>query len=49
MKYERLKSAILTLLVLGSILLTWALWTYQPNYDTMEDSNTVAEVALSEK
>jgi regulatory protein YycH of two-component signal transduction system YycFG len=49
MRYERIKSAILTLLVLVSILLTWTLWTYQPNYDTMEKSNTVAEVALSEK
>ncbi|MBT2719873.1 YycH family regulatory protein [Bacillus sp. ISL-46] len=49
MRYENIKSGILTFLVLVSILLTWNLWTYQPNYDTMEKSNTVAEVTLSEK
>ncbi|WP_066071937.1 YycH family regulatory protein [Neobacillus soli] len=49
MRYENIKSAILTILVLVSILLTWNLWTYQPNYDTMEKSKTVKEVALSEK
>lgn len=49
MRYENIKSIILTILVLVSILLTWNLWTYQPNYDTMENSNTVREVSLSEK
>ena len=49
MRYENIKSTILILLVLGSIVLTWNLWTYQPNYDTMENSNTVAEVTVSEK
>jgi regulatory protein YycH of two-component signal transduction system YycFG len=49
MRYENIKSTILTLLVLVSIVLTWNLWTYQPNYETMENSNTVAEVTLSEK
>lgn len=49
MRYEIIKSWILTILVLVSILLTWNLWTYQPNYDTMENSNYVAEVTLSEK
>jgi regulatory protein YycH of two-component signal transduction system YycFG len=49
MRYENIKSWILTILVLVSILLTWNLWTYQPNYDTLENSKTVAEVTLSEK
>src|SRR5574342_267298 len=49
MRYENIKSWILTILVLVSILLTWNLWTYQPNYDTMENSNTVKEVTVSEK
>lgn len=49
MTYETIKSAILTILVFLSILLTWNLWTYQPNYETMEKSNTIAEVTLSEK
>ncbi|WP_312470706.1 two-component system activity regulator YycH [Neobacillus sp.] len=49
MRYEKIKSGILTILVLVSILLTWNLWTYQPNYDTMEKSNYVAEVTVSEK
>lgn len=49
MRYENIKSWILTILVLVSILLTWNLWTYQPNYDPMENSKVVAEVTVSEK
>jgi len=49
MRYEKLKSVVLTVLVLFSILLTWNLWTYQPHYETMESSNYVQEVTLSEK
>ena len=49
MRYENIKSGILTFLVLVSILLTWNLWTYQPNYETMENSNYVEEVTVSEK
>ncbi|HJV17260.1 MAG TPA: two-component system activity regulator YycH [Bacillales bacterium] len=49
MKYENFKSTILMFLVFVSILLTWNLWTYQPNYETMEKSNNVDEVTLGEK
>jgi regulatory protein YycH of two-component signal transduction system YycFG len=49
MKYENIKSIILTILVLLSIVLTWNLWTYQPNYDKLEKSKTLAEVTVSEK
>lgn len=49
MNYENMKSVILTLLVLLSIFLTWNLWTYQPNYDKMENGNTLEEVTLREK
>lgn len=49
MRYENIKSVILIILVLVSILLTWNLWTYQPNYDMMEKSNYVKEVTVSEK
>ncbi|CAH2714665.1 Two-component system WalR/WalK regulatory protein YycH [Neobacillus rhizosphaerae] len=49
MRYEKIKSGILTILVLGSILLTWNLWTYQPNYATMEKNNYVEEVTVREK
>ncbi|WP_045514555.1 YycH family regulatory protein [Neobacillus niacini] len=49
MKYENSKSAILTFLILVSIVLTWNLWTYQPNFDMMEKGNYVAEVTLKEK
>jgi regulatory protein YycH of two-component signal transduction system YycFG len=45
MRYENIKSGILTLLVLVSILLTWNLWTYQPNYETMENNNVVEVVS----
>ncbi len=50
MKYENSKSVILIFLILVSIILTWNLWTYQPNFDMMESSNDyVAEVTLKEK
>jgi regulatory protein YycH of two-component signal transduction system YycFG len=49
MKYENSKSAILTFLVLVSIVLTWNLWTYQPNFDLLENGNIVEEVTLKEK
>ncbi|XJZ27301.1 YycH family regulatory protein [Bacillota bacterium Lsc_1132] len=49
MRYEKIKSIVLTMLVLLSIFLTWNLWTYQPNYDTIENSNYVAQVTLSQK
>ncbi|MCM3570710.1 YycH family regulatory protein [Neobacillus mesonae] len=49
MKYETIKSIILIILILLSVLLTWNLWTYQPNYEKMESNNTLEEVTLSEK
>lgn len=49
MSYDKLKSIVLTILVLLSIFLTWNLWTYQPNYETMENGNYVAQVNVSEK
>lgn len=49
MRYETIKSIILTILVFVSILLTWNLWTYQPNYETMKSNNYVAEVTINEK
>ncbi|MGG1675886.1 YycH family regulatory protein [Neobacillus sp. NRS-1170] len=49
MRYENIKSVILTILVLVSILLTWNLWTYQPYYEKMENSKPVAEVTVREK
>ncbi|WP_026573805.1 YycH family regulatory protein [Bacillus sp. UNC438CL73TsuS30] len=49
MRYENIKSGILLILVMLSIVLTWNLWTYQPNYETMKNDNSVAEVSLSEK
>ncbi|WP_042354555.1 YycH family regulatory protein [Bacillus rubiinfantis] len=49
MRYENIKSIILTFLVCVSILLTWNLWTYQPNYETMDSHNYVEEVNLGGK
>jgi regulatory protein YycH of two-component signal transduction system YycFG len=49
MKYETSKSLILIVLVLFSLVLTWNLWTYQPNFNTLNSSNYVAEVTFSEK
>lgn len=49
MRYENIKSGILTILVLVSLLLTWNLWTYQPNYDKLEKSKTLEEVTVDKK
>lgn len=49
MKYENFKSAVLMILVLLSIVLTWNLWTYQPNYETMQNSNYVSSVTVNDK
>jgi regulatory protein YycH of two-component signal transduction system YycFG len=49
MTYENIKSVILTFLVIGSAFLTWNLWTYQPNYETMENAKYVQEVSIGEK
>lgn len=47
MTYENIKSIILVLLVCFSVLLTWSIWTYQPNYELMEKPNTIEKVAIS--
>ena len=47
--YEKVKSIILTVLVVMSVILTWNLWSYQPNVEELGDkSNTVQEVILSQ-
>ncbi|MBU8905785.1 YycH family regulatory protein [Desertibacillus haloalkaliphilus] len=37
MTYEQMKSAVLTFLVLLSVILTWQLWTFQPEYSLLEE------------
>ncbi|WP_336989725.1 YycH family regulatory protein [Bacillus infantis] len=49
MTYEDIKSIILAVLVSGSILLTWSLWTYQPTSEQLGEENTVQEVELEAK
>ncbi|MFD2443666.1 YycH family regulatory protein [Bacillus sp. CGMCC 1.16607] len=49
MTYENIKSAILAFLVVSSAFLTWNLWTYQPDYKTMENTNYVQQVSIGEK
>ncbi|AIE61671.1 YycH family regulatory protein [Bacillus methanolicus] len=49
MTYENIKSAILMVLVILSVVLTWNIWTYQPNFDTMEKSNYIGEVEIGAK
>lgn len=49
---ERVKSWVLSLLVVASLFLTWQLWTYQPNYalldeqDYVQSENVGAELSL---
>ena len=47
--YEKVKSIILTVLVVMSIILTMNLWSYQPNVEKSGDRSMVKEVLLSEK
>lgn len=49
MKYETVKSILLTLLVLFSIGLTWSLWTYQPNLDLLQSGKLVEEIKMGER
>lgn len=50
MRYENIKSIILTILVVTSVLLTWNLWTYQPTFERIEkEANTIQEVTIAEK
>jgi regulatory protein YycH of two-component signal transduction system YycFG len=48
--YEKVKSIILTVLVVTSVILTWSLWSFQPNVEELGNkSDTVKEVTLSNK
>src|SRR5690625_4225636 len=49
MKYETAKSFILIVLILTSLLLSVAIWTYQPNYDQFQDMSYVHEVDIGGK
>lgn len=49
MTYEKIKSIVLFILIMISFFLTWTIWTFQPRYDTMEKSNYVQSVAISEQ
>ncbi|KYD07976.1 two-component system activity regulator YycH [Heyndrickxia sporothermodurans] len=40
MKYETLKTILLIFLVAISIYLTWSLWTFQVNYETIRNTET---------
>ncbi|OEH93079.1 YycH family regulatory protein [Bacillus solimangrovi] len=49
MSLEQAKSLVLTLLVLLSFMLTWGLWTYQPQYETLDDRAYLQEVIIGDK
>ncbi|WP_202081543.1 YycH family regulatory protein [Caldalkalibacillus salinus] len=46
---ERIKTGLLTLLVLLSIFLTWQIWTYQPDYDYLLPPEDVVHQGLADK
>src|SRR5690625_1945297 len=46
MNYETIKSFILVVLVGISFLLSFILWSYQPNYDYFYDASYVNEVDI---
>ncbi|WP_409252404.1 YycH family regulatory protein [Bacillus sp. SCS-153A] len=47
MRYEQIKSIILTTLVVSSIFLTWNLWTYQPYLEPIEESSIAEDVIIN--
>ncbi|SFA49885.1 Two-component signal transduction system YycFG, regulatory protein YycH [Anoxybacillus pushchinoensis] len=47
MKYETIKSIVLTILVCTSVFFTWSLWTYQPKYDFIENAKYIQNVPVS--
>ncbi|MCL6617416.1 MAG: transcriptional regulator, partial [Anoxybacillus ayderensis] len=47
MRYETIKSIVLTILVCTSVFLTWSLWTYQPKYDFIENAKYIQNVPVS--
>ncbi|AST93908.1 YycH family regulatory protein [Sutcliffiella cohnii] len=49
MTYENIKSIILTILVLVSLLLTWNIWTYQPAYEYIGREELIQDVAIKDK
>lgn len=47
MTYENIKTVILTFLVILSGFLTWNIWTYQPDYEIVNNQKTVEEVSIA--
>lgn len=46
---ENIKSIVLTLLIFNSILLTWMIWTYQPEYRVLEESDYIRSERIGEE
>src|SRR5690625_891410 len=46
MKFESVKTFILTILVGLSLLLTFGLWTYQPEHELLNDTSYINEVDI---
>jgi regulatory protein YycH of two-component signal transduction system YycFG len=49
MSFETIKSVLLTLLVILSLVLTWSLWTYQPKYGLIESTRYIKDVDIGTK
>lgn len=46
---ERVKSWVLSMLVITSLLLTWQLWTYQPDYALLDEQDYVPSENIGEE
>lgn len=46
MNFENIKSILLTLLVILSLVLTWSLWTYQPRLDEVKNPDIIKDVNI---
>ncbi|MEE6452407.1 two-component system activity regulator YycH [Gottfriedia acidiceleris] len=49
MRKEHIKSVILTILVIVSLVLSYSLWSYQPTYDVLQNQDYVQKVSIGAK
>jgi regulatory protein YycH of two-component signal transduction system YycFG len=47
--HELIKSVVLTLLIVLSLVLTWSLWTFKPSYPALEDARTVKKQQVDDE
>ncbi|MFC7370775.1 YycH family regulatory protein [Fictibacillus iocasae] len=47
--WEKIKTVTLTLLIMLSLVLTWSLWTFKPNYGVLESTRVVKKEIVADR